>query len=440
MPGTIQVSVSGLSDVQTSSGSSDTSIKVSMGKTEYQTSDSGDYSFPVTTLRDKLTVTLVDANGNDVSRRENRLIIERGFLEEKLQIEGRGNVLLKLQFVLSEEDRDRIRFLRQSALRKKHEELVYGNASKPKFIASDPRKMAADEHVNPERNKCLSQETEFKSNADGEPVTSTPVSLRRSSSDVFAIKESSEVIKSETVSFVKENSCLDKLETGKKPKAMRRSMSERNLTNVKKMITAFETGLTQDKKIGATQKTMYTENDHQCNDLLRHTKDEKTMVSMDKNLEEQPRRSNSLSKQRRKRSSVAEGREEKQIKFTCTEDFRQYNIRGSRLWIFPDGAKDSCTTASGTRHFDSPGANGVRANTDSCVRENTSENPLQKGFNGGSYAKTNYKWKNIQRSKKPKPETSEDSERSRGPVGQVMRALIMVGFASLVLLTRQRKN
>ncbi|XP_010545340.1 PREDICTED: uncharacterized protein LOC104817752 isoform X4 [Tarenaya hassleriana] len=413
MPGTIQVSVSGLSDVQTSSGSSDTSIKVSMGKTEYQTSDSGDYSFPVTTLRDKLTVTLVDANGNDVSRREieNRLIIERGFLEEKLQIEGRGNVLLKLQFVLSEEDRDRIRFLRQSALRKKHEELVYGNASKPKFIASD-----------------------------GEPVTSTPVSLRRSSSDVFAIKESSEVIKSETVSFVKENSCLDKLETGKKPKAMRRSMSERNLTNVKKMITAFETGLTQDKKIGATQKTMYTENDHQCNDLLRHTKDEKTMVSMDKNLEEQPRRSNSLSKQRRKRSSVAEGREEKQIKFTCTEDFRQYNIRGSRLWIFPDGAKDSCTTASGTRHFDSPGANGVRANTDSCVRENTSENPLQKGFNGGSYAKTNYKWKNIQRSKKPKPETSEDSERSRGPVGQVMRALIMVGFASLVLLTRQRKN
>lgn len=46
MPGTIQVSVLGLIDVQTSSpGSSNTSIKVAMGKLEYQTSDSGDYIF-----------------------------------------------------------------------------------------------------------------------------------------------------------------------------------------------------------------------------------------------------------------------------------------------------------------------------------------------------------------------------------------------------------
>lgn len=39
------------------------------------------------------------------------MIIESGFLEEKLSFNGYGNVQLKMQFVLSEEDRNRIRFL-----------------------------------------------------------------------------------------------------------------------------------------------------------------------------------------------------------------------------------------------------------------------------------------------------------------------------------------
>ncbi|OAO90427.1 hypothetical protein AXX17_AT5G56050 [Arabidopsis thaliana] len=140
MPGTIQVSVLGLIDVQTSSpGSSNTSIKVAMGKLEYQTSDSGDYIFPVTRLRENLIVTLLDVNGNQILQKEieTRMIIESGFLEEKLSFNGYGNVQLKMQFVLSEEDRNRIRFLRQSALRKKHEELVNGSSfTKSKSIAS----------------------------------------------------------------------------------------------------------------------------------------------------------------------------------------------------------------------------------------------------------------------------------------------------------------
>lgn len=39
------------------------------------------------------------------------MIIESGFLEEKVLFNGYGNVQLKMQFVLSEEDRNRIRFL-----------------------------------------------------------------------------------------------------------------------------------------------------------------------------------------------------------------------------------------------------------------------------------------------------------------------------------------
>ncbi|KAK2645394.1 hypothetical protein Ddye_020589 [Dipteronia dyeriana] len=45
--------------------------------------------------------------------------------------------------------------------------------------------------------------------------------------------------------------------------------------------------------------------------------------------------------------------------------------------------------------------------------------------------------------KKPKQSkllNSADDEPSRGPVGQAMRAAIMIGFATLVIFTRQRKN
>lgn len=137
MPGTIQVSVLGLIDVQTAS--STTSIKVAMGKIEYRTSDSGDYIFPVTRLQENLIVTLLDVNGIGILQKEieTRMIIESGFLEEKVSFNGYGNVQLKMQFVLSEEDRNRIRFLRQSALRKKHEALTSGSSfTKSKSIAS----------------------------------------------------------------------------------------------------------------------------------------------------------------------------------------------------------------------------------------------------------------------------------------------------------------
>lgn len=138
MPGTIQVSVLGLIDVQTAS--STTSIKVAMGKIEYRTSDSGDYIFPVTRLQENLIVTLLDVNGFGILQKEieTRMIIESGFLEEKVSFNGYGNVQLKMQFVLSEEDRNRIRFLRQSALRKKHEALTSGSSfTKSKSIASE---------------------------------------------------------------------------------------------------------------------------------------------------------------------------------------------------------------------------------------------------------------------------------------------------------------
>ncbi|XP_023633571.1 uncharacterized protein LOC17876096 isoform X2 [Capsella rubella] len=505
MPGTIQLSVLALiDDVQTSSpGSSNASIKVAMGKLEYRTSDSGDYIFPVTRLRENLIVTLLDVNGNRILDREieTRMIIESGFLEEKLSFKGYGNVQLKMQFVLTDEDRTRIRFLRQSALRKKHEELVNGTSfTKSKSIASDlsslspmhTREIVAAAH--PKKNLDLSQETALQISADKEPVSSNLImwkpelkdtvqpkkeekpKIQLSSLDVSSSKKLPEVKKPESVSLVKqEDKSLSIPERIPKRKPMRRSMSETNLSNVRKMISNFEVKVTQtakiqtssckdveektkaqpqqesavnlekpeEKKIGLRdmEKPVCREDTERCNDLFIVSRDERKVIMEEKSLEQSKRRSDSLSKQMRKRSSVVEevrDDEKKPNKTVRLKDSQLENARGSRLWIFPDEAKDlSCErTDCGTRHLDMAKATLLQTNRE----ESNSENIGERGSRCRSIAKvdSHNKWKSIERSKKHKSENSTDSDDSHGPVGQVMRALIVAGFAGLVFLTRQR--
>ncbi|XP_042503050.1 uncharacterized protein LOC122080203 isoform X2 [Macadamia integrifolia] len=127
MPGTIQVSVLDV-DLPTSYSSSlslSISVKVSMGKREYQTMGKGDFSFPLTTLRDKLVLTLLDGDGNELSRTvvETMSIVEKGIWDDLFPLEGGGHLHMKLQFILSDEERKRVREMRESAMKKKHEEL-----------------------------------------------------------------------------------------------------------------------------------------------------------------------------------------------------------------------------------------------------------------------------------------------------------------------------
>ncbi|KAG7534518.1 Zinc finger SWIM-type [Arabidopsis thaliana x Arabidopsis arenosa] len=551
---TIQVSVLGLIDVHTSSpSSSNISIKVSMGKLEYRTSDSGDYIFPVTRLRENLIVTLLDVNGNQILHKEieTRMIIENGFLEEKLSFNGYGNVQLKMQFVLSEEDRNRIRFLRQSALRKKHEELVNGSSfTKSKSIASDLSSLSSMQTRdivavanNPKTNLGLSQETELKNNADRGPVSSNLImwkpevkdtvektKIEPSSSDVSSNKKLQEVKEPGSVSSVKqenkglsepskkltefenpesillvkledkglskpskklteakppecvssvkqEDTGLSKPERIPKRKSMRRSMSDTSLNNVRKMISNFEVKVTQDTKIRTAkiqtgsckneeektkakpqaestvniekpeeskitsfenmEKSVCRDNTDRGDDLVIVSRDERTVVIEEKSLEQSTRRSDLLSTQRR--SSVVEVRdvEKKPNKSVCLKDSQLENARGSRLWIFPAEAKDlSCETDLGTRHLDLVEANMLQKRIEESTREDIGE----RGFRCINIAKidSNNKWKNIERSKKQKSENSAESESSGRPVGQVMRALIVAGFAGLVFLTRQR--
>ncbi|XP_009132171.1 uncharacterized protein LOC103856793 isoform X4 [Brassica rapa] len=469
MPGTIQVSVLGLVDVQTAS--STTSIKVAMGKIEYRTSDSGDYIFPVTRLQENLIVTLLDVNGNGILHKEieTRMIIESGFLEEKVLFNGYGNVQLKMQFVLSEEDRNRIRFLRQSALRKKHKELVGGSSfTKSKSIASDLSSLSPMQTrdtvaaASPKTALALSQETEVKTSVDREPVSSNLITWKAevkgitekkktnqpSSSDVSLSKKLPEVKKLESVSLLEqEDKGLIKPEKIPNRKPMRRSLSETNLSNVRKMISTFEVKVTQDTNLlmGKSQTEDVKENAKAqsqpkssvniekpkerkissdtteiCDHIVTVSREERPLVIEHKSPEESTIRSDSLSKQRIKRSSVVEvsNDEKKQSKPVRLKDSHLENARGSRLWIFPDEAKDV-----------------LQKKTEESKKANTGE----MGLSCRSIEKMNInnKWKNIERLKKQKSQTSADSESSRGPVGQVMRALIVVGFAGLVFLTRK---
>ncbi|KAK2395537.1 putative replication factor C subunit [Trifolium repens] len=105
--------------------SSSTSIRASLGKIEYQVSDKGNFSFPLTSLRDDLIFKIQDAEGKEISRAgvHIRMILEKGVWEDMFPL-GEGQLHLKLQVVLSDHERDRIRMMRQSALKKKQDELL----------------------------------------------------------------------------------------------------------------------------------------------------------------------------------------------------------------------------------------------------------------------------------------------------------------------------
>ncbi|KAL9266062.1 hypothetical protein AKJ16_DCAP08217 [Drosera capensis] len=125
MPGTIQVSILELIGLPSVSVSSSTVIKVSLGKQALETSvEKGDFSFPLTTLRDNLVVKIHDNEGNELAHTgvQTRLIVEKGTWDDVFPLEGGGQVHMRLIFLLNDDERHRIRKMRESASRKKQEE------------------------------------------------------------------------------------------------------------------------------------------------------------------------------------------------------------------------------------------------------------------------------------------------------------------------------
>ncbi|KAI3802856.1 hypothetical protein L1987_31001 [Smallanthus sonchifolius] len=123
MPGSIQVSVLDLKELPSSSNSHS----------------------PLLNLRDDLIITVLDSEGNQVSHSGVRTmsILEKGVWDDVFSIEGGGLIHMKLEFILSDEERNRIRSMRESAMKKKQAEILGSmlrNAENAKFIALSPHR------------------------------------------------------------------------------------------------------------------------------------------------------------------------------------------------------------------------------------------------------------------------------------------------------------
>lgn len=121
MPGSIKIS-----DIQPAV-TAPLFLQVSVGKREYTGNIVQDgFSFPVTSLRDSMLMTLYDADKEFVSKTEvnTKAIVELGTMEVIFTLDSGGTIILQLKFLLSDEDRKRVQEMRNSAMKRKQQELL----------------------------------------------------------------------------------------------------------------------------------------------------------------------------------------------------------------------------------------------------------------------------------------------------------------------------
>ncbi|KAK7329080.1 hypothetical protein VNO77_23226 [Canavalia gladiata] len=414
MPGTILVSVLEFMDLPLSPS---TFLSVCMGKIEYQISDKGSISFPLTSLRDDLIFKIQDAEGNEISRSgvQIRLILEKGVWEDIFPL-GDGHLHLKLQFILNDEERDRIRSLRQSALKKKHHELlgssqrgeeksdsstVIGNAALPfttndevsespkKHLQheavsrlqgpvrfhddneSDTRNVVGAQHDRKQLNTNIADQ--YKETSSTKPL-SQAVNLtqlqhkgKKSANQSPTMKHPQRDIDSEELLSLEKNDVLtnnlrqpnlveDGLQCSEK-----KTSPDRTPSNVRKMISAFESGLAQDKRSHIKPPP---------------TKDQASTIE-------------------RKDSSKIQNLEQDKSGNTEPSDFLQEGVRSASL----------------NKSYVGTGTEGSKNDKIQEIEESKTKNSDNRG-----------------------------DENSRGPINQVIKVAIIVGFGLLVLLTRERKR
>ncbi|XP_023744318.1 uncharacterized protein LOC111892508 isoform X1 [Lactuca sativa] len=134
MPGSIQVSVLDFKELPSSSNS----VKVALGKVEHEAGEKETFSFPLTNLRDNLIISIQDSEGNQISHSGIRTmsIIEKGTWDDLFPIEGGGLIHMKLQFILNDEERNRIRSVREAAMKKKQAEILNSRLRKTESAKS----------------------------------------------------------------------------------------------------------------------------------------------------------------------------------------------------------------------------------------------------------------------------------------------------------------
>ncbi|XP_058758601.1 uncharacterized protein LOC131631843 isoform X3 [Vicia villosa] len=463
MPGTILVSVLEFMDLPFSSS---TPIRASMGKIEYQISDKGNFSFPIASLRDDLIFKIHDFEGNEISRAgvHIRMILEKGVWEDTFPL-GEGYLHLKLQVVLSDEERDKIRMMRQTALKKKQDVLLNSNAALP-FRTSDERlfpdvlsapssqESSPNQYLQHEKVSQLQSPVDFSNDkessttnvaeaeveldqkqlnsniADQYNKTSSikPVSQeinliplenggnkpanqppsenhpqRATSSQEMVIFLSSEKVSSST-----NNPIQDNLEDAVLPNSEKKARLGRTPSNVKKMISAFESGLPKDMK--------------------SHIKPPPTKFQVMSPMEKKDPSETRHFEQDKSLNIDPIGLQEKSKSASLVRDLQEVpeHIEESREQIHIPN-----------RQIDSNARN-----------EDQQEEQIHipnRQIDSNSYIKTEIdgsKYEKIQDIKESKINTFDDNEdeNSGGPFNQVIKVAIIMGFGLLVLLTRQRNK
>ncbi|XP_031387704.1 uncharacterized protein LOC116200886 isoform X5 [Punica granatum] len=481
MPGTIQISVSDIVDLPPSSTPpSWTSIRVTMGRREYQASENGDLSIPLTTLRENLVVKLLNSNGHEISCTvvETRLVVEKGIWDEIFHLEGGGKMHLKMQFVLSEEEQSRIRMMRLSALKKKHGDLI-NDSSKGPDKATDIGRDAATallctrgvSAVSRQKAEASAAESESTEVLDKREKISPPEAATRrglhgekASSSTSVSKPPATFAKSFMISH-------SKAEQGAARNTETKGMQEKTPSNVRKMISAFETSLAQDKRPRIKPpptKPKLTKNEMEVLPSNEQSKERATAVCSIDSLQNQHSAvhekagrveetesaiisGRTLSGEPRdgrqswKAQALSSDKNEEMKLLSYHGNMEDYSSEGSRQWMFLDEPSNFCVTTGGKKMMHLMEGQMIR--TGNCQEKKSimTPNTLEKLV--GVVSRSDIEMNNREQdkasaSRQRKPESSRkaDADPSGGPLGQVMKIAIMVGFGALVLFTRQGMN
>ncbi|XP_022999457.1 uncharacterized protein LOC111493817 isoform X1 [Cucurbita maxima] len=545
MPGTIRVSVLEFIDLPELL-SSPISIKVSMGKTHYETSDKGDFSFPLTTLRDDVILIIQDAGGNEISRAgvQVKSIVEKGYWDDLFPLEGGGRVHLQFQFALSEDDRSRIRMMRETVLRRKHVERHDSN------LKNSGSNLASSFNLNRELSdsqKCLIQIGDLSAK---EAAHQSPSASNQNIPDEIPVTEKTNKIRLDRIQPLSVENDADRSKDNpsaiplmqevevNKPKvnntvlvdrmrmqstpAIRPSptSSEENLVhyrsselsnspskgeektdaseaapsrrrtpgNVKNVISAFESSLTQSTKprIKPTRNAQPNVVEKQPSSEVNQSKDnskptwsqattgpplagELTHDLANTKQKEQKRKFFEASdgtkslKLKGKKNQVGEenlsGKECDDIDAKNDEsyqksvpekpDYDRNSVTGESVsrvedeqipskrsggWIFRDERRRLCVTTGGDHMLDLVG--GGRTSY-TFIRKGEMKISTEEN-RGTSEPKAN--GGNHEHQKMIKPKNSDDVKHSGGPLANALKVAVMLGLGTLVLLTRQRKK
>nr|POF08594.1 hypothetical protein CFP56_53080 [Quercus suber] len=433
MPGIILVSVLEFMGLPHALASSSICIKVSMGKIEYQIWDKGDFSFPLTSLRDNLIVTLQDADGIKISHAgvEIKSIVEKGLWDDLFPLEGGGHIHMKLQFVLSEEERSRIRMMNDAD---RYEE-ISSTISAPQGV---------DVHLSHkelvEKNESKSLPADFPTEAISSNETS--LLLGGSRLDVAASN----------------NSIPHNLGEDSGHNIQKQSQLGKSPRNVKNMISAFESGLAQDMRSpikSPPTRSQTKELQHTPTDIRKRGEQINLLGASDRSKLSQD--TGQLEELNTKKFQILGTKSSLKNKFHVVhkevsreeEKSHQDLMRISTsetatvswriLDEYSDEARQLCVTTGGKKVMDLMGGCSTKPKVhQGNVNLSMQENMEKHSVDARTVIKADKDKKECQKIGKSKPENSEDIETSGGPVGQAIKVAIMLGFGILVLLTRKR--